>query len=80
MVGQTHKILNLHERKRISKLINLPANPICSSNSEEQMVGRSNATSTKFMRPKEAHKFVCGDCEYKNLKEKKNEKKSGKNN
>ena len=25
-------------------------NPICSSDSEEQMVGRSNATSTKFMR------------------------------
>ena len=25
-------------------------NPICSSDSEEQMDGRSNATSTKFMR------------------------------
>ena len=38
-------------------------NPICSSDSEEQMDGRSNATSTKFMRLKGANKFVCGDCD-----------------
>ena len=33
----------------ISQIFLCP-NPICSSDSEEQMVGRSNATSTKFMR------------------------------
>ena len=39
------------------------ANPICSSVSEEQIDGRSNATSTKFIRPKGVNKFVLRDCD-----------------
>ncbi len=31
---------------------------------EKEIAGRSTATSTKFMRPKGANKFVCGDCDF----------------
>jgi len=33
-------------------------NPICTSDSEGQMVGRSNATNSQFMRPEGANKLV----------------------
>ena len=31
---------------------------------EKEIAGRSTATSTKFMRPKGANEFVCGDCDF----------------
>jgi len=44
--------------------------PISSTDREKEIAGNSNATSSQFMRPKEANKLVNGDCASKYMRRK----------